>query len=70
MVRALGGPVESGRGYWVGENGPEMFVPNQDGTIVPNGTATNNTWNVYLSGSGNSGQDLMSTVQTLQALYG
>lgn len=68
--RALGGPVESGRGYWVGENGPEMFVPNQDGAIVPNGAGVTNTWNVYLSGSGNSGQDLMSTVQTLQALYG
>lgn len=68
--RALGGPVESGRGYWVGENGPEMFVPNQDGAIVPNGAGVTNNWNVYLSGSGNSGQDLMSTVQTLQALYG
>ena len=69
--RALGGPVESGRRYWVGEDGPEMFVPNQDGTIVPNGgSMTHNTWNVYLSGSGSGGQDLMSTVQTLQAMYG
>lgn len=33
--RALGGPVYSGTPYVVGENGPEMFVPNQSGTIMP-----------------------------------
>lgn len=36
-MRASGGPVSSGLGYLVGENGPEMFYPNTDGTIVPNG---------------------------------
>lgn len=34
--RALGGPVMSGTPYIVGEIGPELFVPNQSGTIVPN----------------------------------
>jgi len=34
--RASGGPVMSGRPYIVGEIGPELFVPNQTGTIVPN----------------------------------
>ena len=33
--RASGGPVGSGVPYMVGEFGPEMFVPNQSGTIVP-----------------------------------
>ena len=33
--RALGGPVYAGTPYTVGENGPETFVPNQSGTIVP-----------------------------------
>ena len=34
--RAMGGPVMGGEMYMVGERGPEMFVPNQSGTIVPN----------------------------------
>ncbi len=35
--RAEGGPVNSGRPYVVGEKGPEIFVPNSSGSIVPNG---------------------------------
>lgn len=34
--KALGGPVSAGKPYTVGENGPEMFIPSQSGTIVPN----------------------------------
>jgi len=34
--RALGGPVTGGQQYMVGERGPELFVPNQSGSIVPN----------------------------------
>ena len=33
--RALGGPVSPGRPYPVGEQGPELFVPYQSGSIVP-----------------------------------
>jgi len=42
--RALGGKVQDGSAYMVGEQGPEMFVPSQSGTIIPNkkmGSATN-----------------------------
>jgi len=35
--RASGGPVSAGTGYMVGERGPEFFVPNTNGTIIPNG---------------------------------
>ena len=35
-ARAEGGPVSSGLGYLVGERGPELFLPKQNGTIVPN----------------------------------
>ena len=35
--RAIGGPVQRGQPYMVGERGPEMFVPNQSGAIIPNG---------------------------------
>jgi tape measure domain-containing protein len=32
-MRAVGGPVLAGRPYMVGENGPELFVPNSNGSI-------------------------------------
>ena len=35
--RAMGGPVNSGSPYVVGEKGPELFVPHSSGSIVPNG---------------------------------
>lgn len=33
--KASGGPVQAGHGYPVGERGPEFFIPNRGGTIVP-----------------------------------
>lgn len=36
-ARAEGGPVDAGRGYVVGERGPEWFVPRQSGQIIPAG---------------------------------
>lgn len=35
--KAIGGPVLAGTSYMVGEKGPELFTPGQNGTIVPNG---------------------------------
>jgi tape measure domain-containing protein len=35
--RANGGPVSAGKGYVVGERGPELFLPRSSGSIVPNG---------------------------------
>lgn len=35
--RASGGSVSSGSPYMVGEQGPELFVPGNSGTIIPNG---------------------------------
>ena len=35
--RASGGPVRAGVPYMVGEDGPELFVPGQGGTIVAGG---------------------------------
>lgn len=34
--KAIGGPVQAGTPYMVGERGPEMFVPSRSGSIVPN----------------------------------
>ena len=46
--RANGGPVMAGRPYMVGERGPELFMPNSSGMIIPNGAG--NTINVNVSG--------------------
>jgi uncharacterized phage infection (PIP) family protein YhgE len=35
-ARAMGGPVRWNTAYLVGERGPEVFVPNQSGSITPN----------------------------------
>jgi hypothetical protein len=34
-MRASGGPVTKGQAYIVGEDRPELFVPSENGTIVP-----------------------------------
>jgi hypothetical protein len=36
--RAVGGPVSAGSPYVVGERGPELFIPDVSGTIIPNGS--------------------------------
>lgn len=49
--RATGGPVSPGRGYVVGENGPELFVPSSSGRIAAN------------QGSGLPGRDVRVEIQ-------
>jgi phage-related minor tail protein len=45
--RASGGPVAGGTAYLVGEQGPELFVPRQSGTILPQGRSGAVTVNIY-----------------------
>ena len=33
---ASGGPAKAGQPYIVGEEGPELFIPNNSGTVIPN----------------------------------
>lgn len=54
--KANGGPVTSGTSYIVGERGPELFVPNTNGLIIPNGQSMPGT-----SGS-NQGSTINITV--------
>jgi phage-related protein len=49
--RAMGGPVSSGTSYVVGERGPELFVPNTSGTIIPNGGGGGSTINLTVNGA-------------------
>jgi len=42
-ARAAGGPVQSGKSFLVGEEGPELFDPPGPGNIVPNNQLSNNS---------------------------
>jgi len=46
-----GGPVGANRPYMVGERGPELFVPNVSGRIVPNGTSVGENVTINVHGS-------------------
>jgi len=52
MGKARGGPVSANTPYVVGEVGPELFVPNTSGTIIPN--------NKLSSGGGASGNTVIN----------
>ena len=60
--KAMGGPVNAGTSYVVGERGPELFMPNQSGTIIPNnklgggGTVINLTVNGAIDGESTARQ--------------
>jgi hypothetical protein len=47
--RAIGGPVAAGQEYYVGEEGPELFVPRTAGRVISNGQLrgeVNQTFNI------------------------
>lgn len=45
--RAVGGPVNANQPYIVGEKGPEMFVPKNSGTIIPNDKMAGSAVSIY-----------------------
>ena len=45
--RAMGGPVMAGVPYIVGEDGPEVVVPNQSGVVIPNSKTIGSTVNNF-----------------------
>jgi TP901 family phage tail tape measure protein len=50
QFRADGGPVGRNMPYIVGERGPELFIPNSDGMILPNGVgAGGNVTNINIT---------------------
>lgn len=55
--KAGGGQVSNNKSYWVGENGPEPFIPSVPGTIIPNGQGlggggTKNVVTFYINATG------------------
>lgn len=70
LFKARGGPVFSNQPYVVGERGPELFMPNASGSIVPNnqlmgtGVQTAGTSNINLGGEFRiNGTDLVLTLE-------
>lgn len=53
--RATGGPVSPGRGYLVGERGPELFLPTSSGQIMPSAARVGGGRDVHVSITVNSG---------------
>ena len=50
--RANGGSVSAGTSYLVGERGAELFTPQSNGSIIPNGSMGGNvTYNINVSGA-------------------
>lgn len=58
-ARALGGPVAKGLPYLIGEKGPEIFVPDTDGTVK-----TNSQLNAFRAGRNNDGARVSPVVET------
>jgi hypothetical protein len=44
---AQGGPATKGMPYMVGENGPELFVPEASGNVIPNNQLATSTYVTY-----------------------
>lgn len=55
--RATGGPVAPGRGYVVGERGPELFIPGSAGQVAPIGQAAPREVRVTINLQGAAGAD-------------
>jgi len=66
MFRAEGGPVTAGRPYIVGEEGPELMVPNSSGSVVSNKqlNSMGGGGNVSISISALDGADAMRVMES------
>jgi tape measure domain-containing protein len=67
---ANGGPASRGRPYVVGERGPELFVPNSSGTVVPNGAMGGANVVVNVDASGTEVQGNQGNADQLGRLIG
>ncbi len=68
--KASGGAVSAGMPYIVGEKGEELFVPDSNGTIVPNGPTRgmmNNATNITINGYNRDPRSLAQEISRLLA---
>jgi hypothetical protein len=74
-ARARGGPLRAGQLSLVGERGPELFVPNQGGTVIPNnrlgGSTVNYNINVRAVGDpAEAGRQIVKQIQEYERRNG
>lgn len=67
MFREKGGPVRKGQPYIVGEKRPEVFVPNQSGTILPKVPSAPSMPSVSKSGGGSISAPVSITIDATGA---
>jgi len=70
LFKQTGGPVFGGKPYIVGEAGPELFVPNTSGKIIPNNQITNNDNGVTVNFYGNINNTSGSSLDDIGARIG
>jgi hypothetical protein len=63
--KAIGGSVQSGQPYMVGERGPEMFIPNRQGSIVSKSSNNESPVNVTLNISTGVSQTVRAEIAQL-----
>ena len=61
----MGGPVTNGKSYIVGENGPELFTPQSNGTIIPNGVSAGITVNQVINVTTGVSQTVRAEIMSL-----
>jgi phage-related minor tail protein len=65
-TRAMGGPVAAGKPYIVGERGPELFVSNASGRIIPNGGGAGGvTMNYSIDARGADAERIMAIMPAM-----
>ncbi len=62
--RATGGPVSPERPYWVGERGPELFVPTSSGRVLPAEAGAARDVRVAITINGTAGQEAQALRQS------
>lgn len=63
--KAAGGPVTSNKSYIVGERGPELFLPNTNGTIIPNNALASSGGGTVINLTVNGALDAEGTARTI-----
>lgn len=66
--RAAGGPVAAWQAYLVGEQGPELFVPNSSGRIINNTQTQNFVYNLTANYRHQSEISLRDSIRLLQMM--
>jgi len=68
--RASGGPISANQPYVVGEEGPEIIVPGQSGTVIPNNQLGGGSTTINVSVTSSDPQEVVRALQRYVRLYG